>query len=150
MATLNKSKVEKTVLVMHTCAEMFNLVDQVEDYPQFLPWCGGTQVLRRDDDITEATIHIHFHGLKQHFSTRNQKQFPHEMRISLLDGPFKTLTGEWQFIALREDACKIVFKLEYEFANSLIERVIAPVFNHIANTFVDSFVAHANKTLTKR
>ena len=66
------------------------------------------------------------------------------MLISLVDGPFKQLNGEWQFVPLQENACKIVFKLNYEFANSMLEKIIAPVFSHIANTFVDSFVKRAD------
>lgn len=143
------ASVEKSVLVMHPCAEMFNLVDAVENYTAFLPWCGGTEIIARDEQVTEATIHIDYHGIKQHFTTRNNKQFPTHMDIQLLDGPFKQLSGHWRFTPLREDACKIEFKLEYVFANTLIERIIAPVFNHIANTFVDSFVLYADKRKAK-
>ncbi|QDC43971.1 type II toxin-antitoxin system RatA family toxin [Methylophilus medardicus] len=143
------AQVEKTVLVMHSCAAMFQLVDAVEDYPTFLPWCGGSELIERSDQATQATIHIRYHGIQQHFTTRNHKQYPHHMNITLVDGPFKQLTGHWHFIELREDACKIEFKLEYVFANSLIERIIAPVFSHIANTFVDSFVKQADKKYLK-
>ncbi|TXI47010.1 type II toxin-antitoxin system RatA family toxin [Methylophilus sp.] len=143
------AQVEKNVLVMHSCAAMFDLVDRVEDYPTFLPWCGGSELIERTPDITQATIHIRYHGIQQHFTTRNHKQAPNRMDITLIDGPFKQLSGHWHFIALREDACKIEFKLEYVFANSLVERMISPVFSHIANTFVDSFVKQADKLLLK-
>ncbi|SDK34544.1 Ribosome association toxin PasT (RatA) of the RatAB toxin-antitoxin module [Methylophilus rhizosphaerae] len=139
------AQVEKTVLVMHSCEAMFQLVDAVEDYPGFLPWCGGSEIIERTENVTQATIHIRYHGIAQHFTTRNHKQFPGRMDITLVDGPFKQLTGHWHFIPLREDACKIEFKLEYVFSNGLIERMIAPVFSHIANTFVDSFVKQADK-----
>lgn len=134
---------------MHSCETMFQLVDAVENYPTFLPWCGGSEITERSDTVTQATIHIRYHGIVQHFTTRNLKQFPTRMDISLVDGPFKQLTGHWHFTALREDACKIEFKLEYVFANSLIERIIAPVFSHIANTFVDSFVKQADAAFLK-
>ena len=143
------AQVEKTVLVMHSCEAMFQLVDAVETYADFLPWCGGSQVIERTETVTQAPIHIRYHGIQQHFTTRNLKQFPHRMEITLVDGPFKQLSGHWHFIPLREDACKIEFKLEYVFANSLIERIIAPVFSHIANTFVDSFVKQAGKLQLK-
>lgn len=139
------AQVEKTVLVMHSCAKMFALVDDVNGYPAFLPWCGGVNVHEKTDAITQATLHINYHGIKQHFTTRNSKQYPHHMDIKLTDGPFKHMEGHWHFIALREDACKIEFKLSYEFSNALLEKIIAPVFSHIANTFVDSFVLQANK-----
>ena len=129
---------------MHSAEKMFGLVDAVEDYPKFLPWCGGTALLARDAINTKATIHINYHGIKQSFTTLNTKQMPKSMLISLVDGPFKQLNGEWQFVPLQENACKIVFKLNYEFANSMLEKIIAPVFSHIANTFVDSFVKRAD------
>lgn len=144
------NKVEKTVLVMHSAEEMFNLVDAVEDYPNFLPWCSGVDLHERTAVTTTATLHINYHGLKQHFTTVNSKIFPNSMDIALKDGPFKHLEGDWRFIELREDACKIQFRLNYEFANNFFEKLISPVFNHIATTFVDSFVAHAeNKYVDK-
>jgi ribosome-associated toxin RatA of RatAB toxin-antitoxin module len=142
-------KVEKTVLVMHSAEQMFALVDAVEDYPKFLPWCGGVDLLERLDTSTSATLHINYHGLKQNFTTQNVKTFPHSMEIELKDGPFKHLDGEWRFTALRENACKIEFILNYEFANGFLEKLIAPVFNHIAATFVDGFVARADKVYKK-
>jgi ribosome-associated toxin RatA of RatAB toxin-antitoxin module len=139
------NKVEKTVLVMHSAKEMFTLVDSVEDYPTFLPWCGGVDVLERTDTTTSATLHIKYHGIKQKFTTTNRKVYPSSMDIALKDGPFKHLEGDWHFIALKEDACKIQFRLNYEFANGFLEKLISPVFHHIAATFVDSFVTQADK-----
>ena len=138
-------KVEKTVLVMHSATQMYTLVDAVEDYPTFLPWCGGVDLLERSETSTSATLHINYHGLKQNFTTQNIKQFPHSMQIKLKNGPFKHLDGSWRFTPLRQDACKIEFRLNYEFANSFLEKIIAPVFSHIATTFVDGFVAQADK-----
>ena len=142
-------KVEKTVLVGHSAAQMFTLVDAVEDYPKFLPWCGGADLLERTETSTSATLHINYHGIKQQFTTENLKTFPNHMSINLKNGPFKHLYGSWSFIALRENACKIEFSLNYEFANGFLEKIIAPVFNHIATTFVDGFVARADKVYKK-
>lgn len=139
------NKVEKTVLVMHSAKQMYALVDAVEDYPKFLPWCGGVDLLVRTETNTSATLHINYHGLKQKFTTQNIKTFPHSMEIELKDGPFKHLDGSWRFIHLQPDACKIEFRLNYEFTNGFFEKLIAPVFNHIATTFVDGFVAQADK-----
>lgn len=137
--------VRKTVLVMHSAPEMYNLVDAVEDYPKFLPWCGGVDLIERSEATTTATLHISYHGIKQHFSTQNTKTYPSQMLINLKNGPFKQLDGAWQFTALSDTACKIEFSLNYTFANPFLEKLIAPVFNHIANTFVDAFVARAEK-----
>ena len=139
------NKVEKTVLVMHSAEQMYALVDAVEDYPKFLPWCGGVDLLERTEASTSATLHINYHGLKQNFTTQNNKVFPSSMVIELKNGPFKHLDGSWHFIELQENACKIEFKLNYQFANIFLEKLIAPVFNYIATTFVDGFVARANK-----
>jgi ribosome-associated toxin RatA of RatAB toxin-antitoxin module len=137
------SEVVKTVLVAYTPAEMFTLVDGVEDYPNFLPWCGGSKLHARDAEITEATIHISYMQVKQHFSTRNTKVFPESMYIRLTEGPFRQLEGEWHFKALGDAACKIEFKLSYEFSSTLLAKLLGPVFGHIANTFVDAFVQRA-------
>lgn len=137
------AQVEKTVLVGHSAERMFNLVDDVEAYPRFLPWCGGVDLHRRDEAVTEATLHIDYHGLKQNFTTENHKVFPTSMEIRLKSGPFKHLEGFWHFTSLAEDACKVQFKLQYEFSSIILEKLIAPVFSHIANTFVEAFVQRA-------
>jgi ribosome-associated toxin RatA of RatAB toxin-antitoxin module len=136
-------KVEKSVLVPHSAEQMFTLVDHVEDYQLFLPWCGGIDLIERSKQTTTATIYINYHGLKQSFTTQNQKEYPHKMEMQLKDGPFKHFNGQWRFISLNDNACKIAFVLEYEFSNALLGKIISPVFSHIANTFVDSFVTRA-------
>lgn len=138
------ARVEKSVLVGHTPARMFELVDRVEDYPAFLPWCGGTELKHRDDAHTVATIRIAYLGVRQQFTTENSKTFPDEMRIRLVDGPFAEFEGSWRFIALGDAACKIEFRLHYVFSSRILETVLAPVFNHITGTFVDAFVKRAD------
>ncbi len=135
--------VEKTVLIEQSAARMFELVDHCEDYPVFLPWCSRTEVKFRDALKTQATLHINYHSVKSCFTTENDKVFPETMLIRLIDGPFRRLEGSWTFRALAENACKIEFKLHYEFSSKLFEKVIGPVFSHIANTFVDAFVRRA-------
>ncbi|MEC5396984.1 type II toxin-antitoxin system RatA family toxin [Uliginosibacterium sp. H1] len=139
------AEVRKTVLIERTPAHMFELVDRVEAYPQFLPWCAGGEVVERTETLTVATLHINYHGIKSQFTTANTKVPPGEMRIALRDGPFRHLEGEWRFIPLGEAACKIEFRLYYEFSNKLLEKVVGPVFHHIATTFVDAFVKRAQQ-----
>ncbi|HZV61534.1 MAG TPA: type II toxin-antitoxin system RatA family toxin [Methylophilaceae bacterium] len=139
------AQVEKTVLVGHSAQRMYALVDTVEDYPKFLPWCGGVDLLERDESTTVATLHIDYHGIRQNFTTENHKTFPNMMEIRLVNGPFRHLEGHWRFIELEENACKIEFRLNYEFSNFLLEKLISPVFSHIANTFVDAFVHRAEQ-----
>ena len=137
--------IKKNALVFHSREKMFTLVDKVEDYPNFLSWCGKTEVIERTEKITKATILINYHNVKQSFTTENVKVFPVKMNINLIDGPFKILKGEWNFIEIEKDACKIEFELQYEFSNYFLDKLISPVFNMIANTFIDNFIAKANK-----
>ncbi|MEW5966181.1 MAG: type II toxin-antitoxin system RatA family toxin [Pseudomonadota bacterium] len=139
------ARVEKSVLVPHTPERMFDLVDRVEDYPNFLPWCGGTELKRRDDASTVATIHIAYLGIRHSFTTENIKVRPREMRIRLQEGPFSHLEGDWTFVPLGDDACKVIFRLEYAFSSRALEKVLAPVFGHITRTFVDAFVRRADE-----
>lgn len=137
------AEVSKTVLIEFTPAQMFDLVDRCEDYPEFLPWCGGSEVHERDDTRTVATVRVNYHGIRTHFTTENLKRRPAEMHLKLRDGPFRHLEGGWFFTPLGDTACKIEFRLQYEFEHKLLEKALGPVFNHIANTFVDSFVKRA-------
>jgi ribosome-associated toxin RatA of RatAB toxin-antitoxin module len=137
--------VEKTVLIEQSADRMFGLVDRCEDYPTFLPWCSETEVKYRDEHKTVATLHINYHSVKSSFTTQNDKVHPTSMSIRLVDGPFRRLEGSWRFKPLAENACKIEFQLHYEFSSKLFEKVIGPVFNHIANTFVDAFVRRASQ-----
>lgn len=143
------AQVRKTVIINHSAGDMYLLVDDVLKYPEFLPWCGGVDLIQQDAQSTIATLHIAYHGLHQKFTTENTKTFPSSMKIQLKDGPFKHLDGIWQFLALNEEACKIEFSLNYEFSNHFLEKIIAPVFNHIASTFVDEFVARADEIYKK-
>ncbi len=135
--------VHKSVLLPYSAAQMFALVDRVEDYPAFLPWCGGVDVQERTAEKLVAAIRISYHGVKQSFTTENTNTPPTRMQMTLVEGPFRHLNGTWQFTPLREDACKIEFELHYEFSSKLLEKLIGPVFSKIADSFVDSFCRRA-------
>ena len=142
--------VEKSVLVQYTPDQMFRLVDQVEDYPAFLPWCGGSSVVDRTATKLRATVMIDYHRVRQSFTTENTRREPDSIDVQLVDGPFRTLDGSWRFKALGQQACKIEFRLHYEFAGRILEKLLSPVFNHIANTFVDAFVKRAEQVYGKQ
>lgn len=144
------SQVVKSVLVPYTPAEMYELVDGVEEYAQFLPWCAGTELHFRDEVITEATLKIGYMSIRQEFTTVNSKRYPEEMLLRLKSGPFRSLEGFWRFRPLGEAACKIEFMLQYDFSSSLLERAFGPVFGHIAGTLVDAFVERAEKIYGER
>lgn len=137
--------IHKSAIVLHPAQKMFQLVDSVENYPQFLPWCGSTQIIERDNNKTIASIEINYKGIRQTFTTENTKKQNQEMMIKLIDGPFKSLSGEWIFKNLDKDSCQIELKLKYEFSNVILEKLISPVFNMIANTFIDEFIKEANR-----
>lgn len=135
--------VERSVLVPHSASQMFDLVADVEKYPQFMPWCGGASVSNRDETGMQASITISLAGIKQTFTTRNTHQYPSCIELELVDGPFSALKGRWEFIPLSEDACKVLFTLNYAFSNRALETMVGPIFNRIATSFIDSFTQRA-------
>ena len=136
--------VQKSVLVAYSAMQMFELVDRVEDYPKFLPWCAGARVLETHPGGKTARLDIDYHGVRAHFTTENTNTPGVLIVVTLKDGPFRRLDGEWRFKSLRTDAAKVEFDLNYEFSSGLLDRVIGPVFSHIANTFIDAFVRRAD------
>jgi ribosome-associated toxin RatA of RatAB toxin-antitoxin module len=136
--------VRKSVLVGHPAAAMFELVEAVERYPEFLPWCAGTQVLERTATITHARIEVDFHGLKTAFETHNRKEPPEWLHLDFAAGPFERLQGHWRFVALGDAGCRVEFTLDYGFDSRALDTVLAPVFGHILETMVDRFVARAD------
>ena len=140
--------VEKSMLVGYPAEKMFDLVNEVDRYPEFLPWCGGVEVIEESERMILAALKIDYKGIKQRFSTRNRidkplGDKPGSITMSLVDGPFRALDGQWKFNPLGEGACKIEFSLSYEFSSTLLNKVFGPVFNYIANSFVDAFVKRA-------
>ncbi len=135
--------VSKSVLVPRSAEQMFALVDDVEHYPLFLPWCSGTRVLERSDEVTRARLEIDYHGLKTHFTTLNRKQPPRRMDLDLEEGPFERLKGRWAFTPLGPEGSRVELTLEYELASGSLSRLVAPVLGNIMETLVDRFVARA-------
>jgi ribosome-associated toxin RatA of RatAB toxin-antitoxin module len=141
--------VHKSVFLGYSAEQMFALVERVEDYPVFLPWCGGVDVRERGDNTVVASLAIHYHGVKQSFTTSNLNAPPSTIKMRLVDGPFKSLDGLWTFKPLRADACKIEFDLHYEFSSRLLESIVGPVFGMITGSMVDSFCKRAETVYGK-
>lgn len=137
--------VKKSLLVPHPAEQMFELVDKAEDYPQFLPWYSRTEIIERSGNELKARLFMDYMGVSQSFATHNRNIPGREIRMELLEGPFKTLRGRWHFIDLGGDCCKIEFRLEYDFANPMLSALISPVFSHLAGRLVESFIAEADK-----
>ena len=156
-------QVRKSVLLWYSPHEMYGLVTDVERYPEFLPWCQRVEVLARDERVVTARLHLAYSGLRHAFTTRNVQVVDQSVDIDLVDGPFSQLDGLWRFLPLpaapaegqaepraADAACKVEFEMRYAFSNLLLEGAISPVFDRIANTFVDSFVRRAEQVHGRR
>ena len=137
--------IKKSALVMHTASEMYQLVDDIESYPAFLPWCKSTTILERDQDHAKASIEIAKGAVNKSFTTLNRMQKNKMIEVRLVEGPFKHLRGFWHFEALQENACKISVDMEFEYSNRMMGMVIGPVFSKIVDSLVDSFCKRADK-----
>ncbi|MCW5611622.1 MAG: type II toxin-antitoxin system RatA family toxin [Rubrivivax sp.] len=140
--------VRKSVLLWYSPREMYELVTAVDAYPQFLPWCASAEVLQQHDDGITARLGLAYMGVRHAFTTRNQHVPAESVTVQLVDGPFSLLAGTWLFRPLgrpgsEQQACKIEFDLRYAFASPALETVVSPVFDRVADTFVDSFVRRA-------
>ena len=141
-------EVHKSTLVSHSAESMFDLIEAVEHYPAFLPWCAGATVLARDESVVIANVRVDYHGLRLAFTTRNPKRRPEAMAITLEQGPFRRFEGNWRLTPLAASACKIEFALCYEFDGALARTLAGPVFGRIADTMIDAFVARADSVLS--
>lgn len=137
--------IDRSSLVGHSAESMYALVEDIESYPQFLPWCSKTAVSLREGTRTVATLHVNFRGVREQFTTENSNEPGRNISMRLVSGPFRQLKGHWRFTPLSESACKVEFSLEYEISNRLLERMIGPVFHHIGNSFMDAFVRRAEQ-----
>ena len=124
---------------------MFDLVNDVEAYPKRFAWCAGAEVLERDDDVLVARLDLKFAGFRQSFTTRNAINPPTRLHMSLVDGPFRSLDGVWEFIALGNVGCKISFALDFDYAGRLGGGAIKLGFQGLANRMVDDFCREAER-----
>lgn len=138
-------RVERSALVNYSASQMFELVNDIEAYPQFMDGCVGAQILARGEDWLEARLDLSKAGVTQSFVTRNQLQPPHSMSMNLVDGPFKYLRGVWRFSALTESACKVTFELEFELQNRLLGMAVGKLFEAVSNKQVDALCARAKR-----
>lgn len=156
--------VKKSVLLWYSAREMYGLVTAVELYPGFLPWCERAEVVEQHVDGMTARLHLHYAGLRHAFTTRNGHETDRGVTMALVDGPFSVLEGAWRFLPIGLDgvagagsvsgsagavpaasACRVEFDLRYAFSSRALETVLSPVFDRVANTFVDSFVQRAEQ-----
>ncbi len=137
--------VQKSALVKFSALQMFTIVDDIESYPEFLPWCSGSRILNKDGNVVDAELKISKAGFNKTFATKNRSEDKNKLFLSLLDGPFSSLEGVWNFMPLREDASKISLDLEFEINGKFASFAFGAVFNQICNTMVTSFTERAKK-----
>jgi len=140
------SLVSKSIALNYSAEQMYELVERIEDYPHFLPWCGEVHV-QRGSDAREviATLTMQFHGLHPSFTTKNLNTPSQSIKLSLLRGPFRKLEGVWTFTPLGKNRCKIELNMNYEFSNWMLEKMIGPVFDIVSNSLVNSFCQRARE-----
>ncbi len=137
--------VEKTALVAVPAETLYDIVNDVNSYPEFLPWCKDARLLSRTDEELCGEIVVSKAGVTRAFSTCNRLFPHHRIEIRLKEGPFRKLEGAWKFTQLREDACKVALTLEFEFSSGLMDKAFGIVFSQIANSLVDAFCKRANE-----
>ena len=135
--------IHKSALVPYSTAQMFVLVDDIDSYAQFLPWCRSSQVLSRSEDEVRATLEIAHGSLRKSFTTHNRTQRDKMIEMRLEEGPFRHLEGFWRFDVLGEQASKVSLDLDFEFSSKLVGLAMGPVFSQIANSLVDAFTKRA-------
>jgi len=139
------TQINRSAIVPFTSEEMFRLVADIESYPEFLPWCGGTRILSQDKDEIRASIHIAYKGVNKSFTTVNREVEGKTIEMSLVEGPFQKLHGVWEFSELDAGASKVSLNLVFEFSNPLIAMTVGRVFSSIADTLVDAFCQRARQ-----
>lgn len=135
--------VHRSALVPYTAREMFVLVDDVESYPKFLPWCNDVEVHDRTKEVVEATLELHKGAVSNHFTTRNTRREFETIDIALVGGPFRHLAGGWQFTEIGADGCKVVLELDFEFESMLVDMMFGTFFEDTCNSLVDAFTNRA-------
>ena len=138
-------RVERSALVPYSAEQMYQLVADIPRYPEFLKWCGGTEILSSEGETLTASITIAFKGLHKSFTTCNRMR-PHEsISVQLVDGPFSYLEGSWLFIPLDDTASKIELDLSFDFSSRVLSKIVGPVFSQIANSQVEAFHRRAQQ-----
>ena len=136
-------KIARCALLPHGAETLYALVEDIESYPRFLPWCRSVRV-ERSPAGTRAELQVGMHGLRQSFTTQNRNVPGRAIDMNLVDGPFRSFAAAWRFHPLNPGACRVEFWMEYEFASRALGRLLEPVFGTIANSMVDAFSRRAD------
>ena len=137
------AQVNRSALVMYSAAQMYDLINDVASYPQFLPGCVGSEVVSIDGDKMIASVNVAKAGISKTFTTSNTLLLNERIDMNLVDGPFKSLQGGWQFLVLDDNACKVSLALDFEFTNKLVEMAFGKVFKELVNNMIVAFSQRA-------
>ncbi|MCL1096540.1 SRPBCC family protein [Shewanella gelidii] len=137
------AQITRSVLVRFSAMQMYELINDVESYPEFLPGCVGGKVLEFDGETMLASVDVSKAGISKTFTTRNHVIPGKLIKLALDSGPFKHLDGEWRFIELAEDACKVEFELSFEFSSALVEVAFGKIFKELMGSMVTAFTSRA-------
>ena len=145
MPTISRSE-----LVPYTAVEIYDLVNDIERYPAFIPWCTSGEIISTSEDTTRARLTFAKGGMEKSFVTANRHQRGKMIDIRLVEGPFQRLEGYWRFHGVGESASKVTLDMEFEFSNRLVAYAFGKVFTQVANTLVDSFARRAREVYGER
>jgi ribosome-associated toxin RatA of RatAB toxin-antitoxin module len=137
--------IHKSALVPYSAEQMYDLVNDFQKYPDFLPWCSASKEISRSENEVEASLDIAHSGVHKTFSTRNRLQPGESIEMHLVEGPFKYLNGVWRFEKLGDAGSKVGLDLEFEFSSKLLGMTFGPFFSKIASSLVDAFIQRAQK-----
>lgn len=142
-------EVTRSALVPYTAEQMFALVEDIERYPEFVPWISSAQKLESTGDQVTGRLEMHRAGVRETFTTRNWLKRPTEMLMTLVDGPFKTFEGRWSFTSLGDKGVKVGLTIRFEFANAMLGMLLSRAFEKNCGEMVDAFVARARAVYGK-
>ena len=139
-------EIRRSALVTFSPEQMFDLVIDVERYPQFLPWVAGAQLHEKSERELLASIEMQRSGVRERFSTRNAFERPSFMTMQMVQGPFRLLEGRWSFAPIGTAGTRVELEMRFEFANPVISMLFGKAFEHSCNTLIDAFIARASET----
>jgi len=139
--------IERSALIAFPAADVYALVNDVEQYPEFLPWCSRADVLSTSATEVVARIDIAVRGRRETLVTRNRLTPPNAIDLEMQQGPFRRLNGRWVFTPLGDAGCRVDLEISFELANRLVGAFAAPFLHRIADRVVDAFATRARETL---
>jgi len=139
------AQISRSALVMYSCQQMFDLVNNIPDYPKFIPNCADARCQVVSEQELEGSLLINKAGISKWFTTRNRLTSNQEIDMHLINGPFKHLVGQWRFTPLDEFACKVELKLDFEFSSKVVEMAFGKIFNQVTSNMVTAFTQRAKQ-----